>query len=125
MQAMSMVGEIPGVRAASEKLAARFLKGSTGGPGPEARAKTGSLVIAEVEDASGSMIERVELPGPNGYTFTGDILAWGAQRAAEHGMNGTGALGPVDAFGLSALEAACAELGLAERGKQAAAASSS
>jgi short subunit dehydrogenase-like uncharacterized protein len=123
MQAMSMLGEIPGMRAGAEKLASRFVKGSTGGPGPEARAKSGSLVIAEVEDAAGTLVERVELRGPNGYTFTGDILAWGAQQAAEHGMNETGALGPVDAFGLSTLEAACAEIGLAEHGKERAAAS--
>jgi short subunit dehydrogenase-like uncharacterized protein len=118
MQAMSLLGEIPGMRAASEKLAARFVKGSTGGPGPEARAKTGSVVIAEAKDASGNLVERVELHGPNGYTFTGEILAWGAQQAAEHGMSGAGALGPVDAFGLSTLEAACAEIGLREPARE-------
>jgi hypothetical protein len=88
------------------------VKGSTGGPGPEARAKSGSLIVAEAEDASGSVIERVELRGPNGYTFTGEILAWGAMQAAEHGVTGPGALGPVEAFGLRELEAACAEIGL-------------
>jgi short subunit dehydrogenase-like uncharacterized protein len=112
MQAMSLLGEVPGVRAGAEKLGERFVKGSTGGPGPEARAKSGSLVVAEVEDAGGSVIERVELRGPNGYTFTGEILAWGAIQAAEHGVSGPGALGPVEAFGLRELEAACAEIGL-------------
>jgi short subunit dehydrogenase-like uncharacterized protein len=112
MQAMSLLGEVPGVRAGTQKLGERFVKGSTGGPGPEARAKSGSLVVAEVEDAGGSVIERVELRGPNGYTFTGEILAWGAIQAAEHGVSGPGALGPVEAFGLRELEAACAEIGL-------------
>ena len=112
MQAMSVLGEVPGVRTGAEKLSERFVKGSTGGPGPEARAKSGSLIVAEAEDASGSVIERVELRGPNGYTFTGEILAWGAIQAAEHGVSGAGALGPVEAFGLRELESACAEIGL-------------
>jgi short subunit dehydrogenase-like uncharacterized protein len=112
MQAMSLLGEVPGVRAGAEKLGERFVKGSTGGPGPEARAKSGSLVVAEVEDGAGFVTERVVLRGPNGYTFTGEILAWGAMQAAEHGVSGPGALGPVEAFGLRELEAACAEIGL-------------
>jgi short subunit dehydrogenase-like uncharacterized protein len=114
MQGVSLLGRVPGVRAGTEKLSERFVKGSTGGPGPEARAKTRSLIFAEAHDASGSVIERVELRGPNGYTFTGDILAWGATQAAEHGVSGPGALGPVEAFGPRELEAACADIGLKE-----------
>jgi short subunit dehydrogenase-like uncharacterized protein len=114
MQGVSMLGEVPGVRGGSDKLVGRFVKGSTGGPGPESRAKSGSLAIAEALDASGNLLERVELRGPNGYTFTGDILAWGALHAAEHGLEGTGALGPAEAFGLRSLESGCAEVGLSE-----------
>jgi short subunit dehydrogenase-like uncharacterized protein len=114
MQAMSLLGSVPGVRSGSDKLSGRFVKGSTGGPGPEARAKSGSLVVAEAEDTSGSVIERVELRGVNGYTFTGEILAWGATQAAEHGVSGPGALGPVEAFGLRELETAFEEIGLRE-----------
>jgi hypothetical protein len=40
------------------------------------------------------------------------MLAWGATRAAEHGVRGTGALGPVQAFGLETLTAGAAEVGL-------------
>jgi short subunit dehydrogenase-like uncharacterized protein len=112
MQAMSLLGEVPGVRAGADKLTGRFVKGSTGGPGPEARAKSGSLIVAEALDSSGQVLERVELRGPNGYTFTGEIIAWGAVEAAERGLQDTGALGPVEAFGLRSLEAACAEIGL-------------
>ena len=43
------------------------------------------------------------------------MLAWGATTAAGGGMHGTGALGPVDAFGLDALEAGVAEAGIARR----------
>jgi hypothetical protein len=54
--------------------------------------------------------------GVNGYTFTGRILAWGAGRAADGGLRGTGALGPVDGFGLDELTAGCAEAGISEQG---------
>jgi short subunit dehydrogenase-like uncharacterized protein len=114
MQGMSLLGEVPGVRAGTDKLVARFVKGSTGGPGPEARAKSGSLVVAEALDSSDNVLARAELRGPNGYTFTGEIIAWGAIEAAERGLQDTGALGPVEAFGLRSLEAACAEIGLAD-----------
>jgi len=60
------------------------------------------------------VLERVELRGVNGYTFTGKILAWGAARTAEQGLEGTGSLGPVEAFGLRALEDGCREAGLEE-----------
>ena len=53
----------------------------------------------------------VLLEGPNPYSFTGNMLAWGARRAAEHGVQGSGALGPVDAFGLEALEAGATAAG--------------
>jgi hypothetical protein len=36
----------------------------------------------------------------------------GAARAAEEGFHGTGALGPVDAFGLEELENGVAEAGI-------------
>ncbi|HEY7630213.1 MAG TPA: saccharopine dehydrogenase NADP-binding domain-containing protein [Thermoleophilaceae bacterium] len=114
MQGFSMLGGVPGVRAGSEKLTGRFVKGSTGGPGPEERAKSGSLIIAEAQDAAGNVLERVELRGVNGYTFTGKILAWGAARAADQGLEATGSLGPVEAFGLRALEKGCREAGLEE-----------
>jgi short subunit dehydrogenase-like uncharacterized protein len=114
MQVMSMAGELPGVTSGMEKVGRRFVKGSTGGPDEAARARSGSLIVAEASDAAGNLLERVVLKGPNGYTFTGEILAWGAHRALEHGVHGTGALGPVEAFGLAEMEAACAEIGLAD-----------
>jgi hypothetical protein len=55
----------------------------------------------------------VRLRGVNPYDFTAAILAWGAERAAAGDLQGTGALGPVDGFGLDALERGCAEAGLA------------
>jgi short subunit dehydrogenase-like uncharacterized protein len=116
MQVMTLSGELPGVRAGVEKLGRRFVKGSSGGPDEAARSRTGSIIVAEAYDAAGTMLTRVEMKGPNGYTFTGEVLAWGAQQALEHGLQGSGALGPAEAFGLRALEVGCAELGLTEVG---------
>ena len=55
----------------------------------------------------------MELRGGNGYEFTGRILAWGASRALAEGMRASGAIGPVEAFGLDLLEDGCAEAGIA------------
>jgi short subunit dehydrogenase-like uncharacterized protein len=112
LQVFSLSGEVPGVRPLVGAVVGRLVKGSSGGPGEEARSKTGSLFAAEAYDADGGELARLELRGPNGYTFTGDILAWGAQRMASGGLQGSGALGPVGAFGLGALETGCAEVGL-------------
>jgi short subunit dehydrogenase-like uncharacterized protein len=114
MQVMSLAGELPGVSSGMEKLGRRFVHGSSGGPDEAARSRTGSLVVAEAQDAAGNVLARSELKGPNGYTFTGEMLAWGAHRALEHGINGVGALGPVEAFGLRELEAACGEMGFVD-----------
>ena len=108
----SAVRNIPGVKPAAEAAIARLVKGSTGGPDEAMRAKSGSLVLAEAFDSGGTSLSEVRLEGVNGYDFTGRILAWGAQRAAEGGLQGVGALGPVDGFGLDALRAGCAHAGL-------------
>jgi hypothetical protein len=116
MQVVSLCTEIPGARAIGGSLAGRFAKGSTGGPDAEARSKTGSRIVAEVFDGDERRLSKVVLEGPNGYTFTGDVMAWGAQRAAESGLEGTGALGPIDGYGLRTLESGCTEVGLAAAG---------
>ena len=41
------------------------------------------------------------------------MLAWAAMRAADGGLRGSGALGPVDGFGLDELERGVAEAGIA------------
>jgi len=86
--------------------------GSSGGPDAEARAKVGSLVVAEAFDARGTQLSAVRLKGVNPYDFTAGILAWGAETAAAGGLQGTGALGPADGFGLEALVRGCAEAGI-------------
>ncbi len=105
---------VPGVRGGLEAAAGKLLRGSTGGPDADARAGSASIVVAEAFDAGGGSLARVELRGPNGYDLTARFLAWGAMAAAEGGMAQTGALGPVEAFGLEPLRAGCAAAGLDE-----------
>ncbi|MGE5283119.1 MAG: saccharopine dehydrogenase family protein [Chloroflexota bacterium] len=103
---------IPGARSAAHAAVNRFVKGSTGGPSPEQREGRGSEIVAEALDASGRVLATVRVEGVNGYTFTGAMIAWAAEQAAAGGLQGTGALGPVDGFGLDALEQGAAEAGI-------------
>jgi short subunit dehydrogenase-like uncharacterized protein len=116
MQALSLgtslLTRVPGARSGIEGLMARYVKGSTGGPGAEERAQSRSHIVATAKDPAGRELATVHVDGVDGYTFTGRFLAWAADRAAGTGVNGTGALGPVEAFGLDELEAGCAEAGI-------------
>src|SRR3954447_15147507 len=120
MQAMSAatsVGmKVPGAEKLWKAAVDRFVQGSTGGPDAEARAKNGSHIVAIAYDAAGRALSEVHLQGVDGYTFTGRMLAWAAERAASGGLKGTGALGPVDGFGLEELRKGVAEAGLVEEG---------
>jgi short subunit dehydrogenase-like uncharacterized protein len=109
----SLVSRLPGARETIGALLRPLRPGSTGGPDAEARARVGSLVVAEAFDAAGARLSTVRPTGVNPYDFTAAILAWGAQTAAAGALRGTGALGPVDGFGLEALERGCAEAGIA------------
>jgi short subunit dehydrogenase-like uncharacterized protein len=117
IQAFSAIGSalmrIPGARSATRSVVARFVKGSTGGPDANTRTKSDSYVVAAAHDATGSRLSEVHLAGVNVYDFTAGMLAWGADRAAAGALQGTGALGPVEGFGLDILETAAAEAGLA------------
>ena len=115
VQAGSLVGagafKLPGARSLVGAATDRFVKGSTGGPTPEERAAGGSHVVGAAYDASGKQLSEVHLAGVDGYSFTGEILAWGAERAAAGALRGVGALGPVDGLGLDELEAGCRQAG--------------
>jgi short subunit dehydrogenase-like uncharacterized protein len=116
MQVLSAVGaplaRVPGPRALARAVAGR-LAGTTGqGPDEAARRGRGSLIVAVASDAGGRELAQVRLRGPDPYTLTAGLLTWGAQRAAARGVPATGALGPVDAFGLAALRQGAAAAGL-------------
>jgi short subunit dehydrogenase-like uncharacterized protein len=116
MQAFSLGASLPGVSHLLKLAGERLVKGSTGGPDAEARARAGSHIVAIAYDGAGRELAEVHVTGVDGYTFTGRILAWGAQLAAQGGLQATGALGPVDAFGLVALTGGCRWAGLEEEG---------
>src|SRR6188472_446862 len=109
---VSAVTRVPAVKSTLQRVFERSIKGSTGGPDAEQRARSGSEVVAEALDPGGRVLSAVHLAGIDVYTFTGAIIAWAAERAAAGGLQGTGALGPVDGFGLDALEQGAAEAGL-------------
>jgi short subunit dehydrogenase-like uncharacterized protein len=112
----SVAMKVPGVDKLWSAAGERFVQGSTGGPDAEARSKSGSHIVAIAYDAAGRPLSEVHVKGVDGYTFTGRMLAWGAERAAAGALKGTGALGPVDAFGLDELVKGCAEAGISEQG---------
>ncbi|WP_280294983.1 saccharopine dehydrogenase family protein [Nocardia abscessus] len=105
------VARVEPVKRLAEGALERVVQGSTGGPGPEARARTRSWAVAETFDDTGHVLASVTLAGGDPYDFTSAILAWGAQTALDGGLLGTGALGPVDAFGSDALTAGAADAG--------------
>jgi short subunit dehydrogenase-like uncharacterized protein len=100
---LSLATRVPGVRGVLGEIVGRTVKGSSGGPDAEARAASGSVIVAEATDRRGQVTGRAHLAGVNGYDFTAGMLAWGARAAAKGRLRGTGALGPVAAFGLDAL----------------------
>jgi hypothetical protein len=53
-------------------------------------------------------LSEVHLAGVDGYDFTASFMAWAAQQP----VSGAGALGPVEAFGVAALEEGCRVAGL-------------
>jgi Saccharopine dehydrogenase NADP binding domain len=70
-------------------------------------------VVAIVYDATGRSLAEVHLSGTDPCDFSARVLAWAARQARDGGMSGTGAIGPVEAFGLGGLLAGCAEAGIA------------
>lgn len=108
--------KVPGAKAALGGLTGRFLPGSTGGPSDLERSGSGSLVVAESFDATGSLLARVELAGPNGYDLTADFLAEAGRRLASASDIPRGSIGPIGLFGLRELTEACARAGLVEAG---------
>ena len=111
--ATELITKLPGVRGAIGATTSKLVKGSSGGPSAAARAEARSIIVAIASDAAGTELASAVLEGCNPYDFTAGMLAWSAIRAAGGGLRGSGALGPVDGFGLEALETGVAEAGIA------------
>ena len=111
LQAGSFFGQfvmkVPGTRAAM-RLAGEKTLGLVGGPAAGTTPDVRSWVAAEAYDGAGRQLSEVHLAGVDGYEFTRGFMAWAAQQQAS----GTGALGPVEAYGLERLEAGAREAGL-------------
>ena len=88
--------------------------GTATGEGPDAseRAKATTVVVARTRDGVGRELSSIRLEGPSPYDLTAELLAWGAAMLLTGQASATGALGPVDAFGLEALQHGCTDIGL-------------
>jgi short subunit dehydrogenase-like uncharacterized protein len=102
---------VPGVRGALRSVGERLVS-LAGAPEAGTTPDTLSWVPAIAYDAQGEVLAEVHVTGADAYDFTASFLAWAARRAARQGVAGAGALGPVAAFGLDALEEGCAAAGL-------------
>jgi short subunit dehydrogenase-like uncharacterized protein len=116
VQAFSAAGaplaHLPGVRSLARAATGPMSRRTGQGPSESARRAARSLVVAVAADDHGRELARVHLQGPDPYTLTARLLAWAATQAATGGLQGTGALGPVGAFGLAALQAGATTAGL-------------
>jgi short subunit dehydrogenase-like uncharacterized protein len=116
VQAFSAAGaplaRLPGLGALARAATGPLSRRTGQGPDEATRRAGRSLVLAVATDDHGQELARAHLQGPDPYTLTARLLAWGATRAAAPGLEGTGALGPVDAFGLEALRTGAASSGL-------------
>jgi short subunit dehydrogenase-like uncharacterized protein len=102
----------PAVRRLLGAVADRSPTATGLGPDPDERSRGGSRILAVARDRSGRPLASARIEGVDAYTLTGNLLAWAALRLAAGEVSGTGALGPVDAFGLDAVEGACRDAGL-------------
>jgi hypothetical protein len=98
----------PGVRRAVDAQARRIQRSRAE---PSTAVSIRSNVVAVAGDATGKTLATVHLTGGDPYSFTAPVLAWAADQAVAQGVRPAGALGPVEAFGLGALESACADAG--------------
>jgi short subunit dehydrogenase-like uncharacterized protein len=107
-----LAARLPGSRAVTRLATETLGRRLSEAPSEETVARAGTRTVAEARSSDGEVLSRVELVGPEAYGLTAALLAWGATRAADSGVTGAGALGPVQAFGLRALVDGAAEAGL-------------
>ncbi|GAA0421167.1 saccharopine dehydrogenase [Acrocarpospora corrugata] len=110
-RATPVIAHLPGARRVTEAMADRVIRSGSRNSAPADPALS-SQTIAEAYAADGTLLAAVQLDGGDPYDFTARILAWASITALIDGVGGTGALGPVDAFGLDALADGCAGAGL-------------
>jgi short subunit dehydrogenase-like uncharacterized protein len=111
-----MVSRVRGTRMAMGVVADLATRRVPTAPSSEALATATVQVLAEVFDATGTLLARIRLRSPEAYAITAELLAWGAGRAAEHGVGGVGALDAVSAFGLDEVAKGAADAGIVIEG---------
>lgn len=77
-----------------------------------AAAQLRTHVVAEVFDEAGVLLARTRCEASDPWSTTAGLLAWGAAQAVERGVVGTGACDAISAFGLDAVLAGAAEIGI-------------
>jgi short subunit dehydrogenase-like uncharacterized protein len=97
----------PALRRLADRASARV-----DGPSEQRVAATRSLTLAAAYDAGGRELAATVTLGPDLYTLTAELLAWGAERLATGGLRRAGAAGAVEAFGLEELRGALASAGV-------------
>jgi short subunit dehydrogenase-like uncharacterized protein len=110
--AASMAAGLPGVRSGMMDLAGLLGRAPGTGPASEAMAQTSSEIVAEARDRAGTVLARVKLAGVGPHELTAELMAWGAEAALAGELRATGALGPIEAFGLDRLQAGLARAGI-------------
>lgn len=111
-KSQSLLFKIPGYKSGLEKLINKLPASQGKGPSPLQREKCGSHIIALAYNKAGQQVSRAELTGTNPYTYTANILSWGAQYLLKNPPTHYGALGPVEAFGSDNLIQGCQQAGL-------------
>ena len=105
--ATSVMTRVPGARTVMQLTGERLIELV---PSRTHESETTSLswIVGAAYDAAGTQLSEVHLSGADGYDFTGAFIAW----AAQQDVQGAGALGALEAFGLETLEAGVAAAGI-------------
>ncbi|MFF7965665.1 saccharopine dehydrogenase family protein [Streptomyces sp. NPDC007903] len=113
--AVNTLTGLPGGHRLADALTFPLTLGPAGGPDATERARTRSYVVAVASSGApgGAPLAEVHLEGPSAYSLTGELMAWAAESLVGRSGGAAGVVGPVEAFGLETLQAACAEMGLA------------
>lgn len=110
--AQSLLVKLPGWRRLAQFVLSLPPPSKGRGPDAEQRKTNSSHIVAEVFDSNARMLSRADLVGVDGYTFTARFIAWAAEMAHQGKVSKTGAVGPIEAFGLEPLRRGCLQSGM-------------
>ncbi len=100
----------PGEAASADSIADE--NAPAAGPSAEVRQRARARIVAVARDASGEELATIDVDGPNPYDMSGLLCGWAGQAILDGAQLPTGAIGPVEAFGLERLRKGCAEVGI-------------